>query len=129
MTLYLLDSYAWVEYFMGSGKGEKVRVLFAAEGNEFLTAECCLAEIKGWSLRENRPFEQLFRIIRANSRIVAVTEHDWIDAAQERHEQRKTQPDFGLIDAVLLVKQKEFNGTIVSGDRHFEKLKGVVFLK
>ncbi|MBI2146378.1 hypothetical protein HYU22_03495 [Candidatus Woesearchaeota archaeon] len=126
--LYIIDSYAWIEYFTGSVKGKVLQQLFLDSKNRFLTVECCLAEIKGWSLKQQMDFDSLFKVLRANSRIIPLTEHDWIDAAQHRFEQRQTQPDFGLIDAVLLVKQQEFNCKIVSGDRHFKNLNNIVFL-
>ncbi len=116
--LYIIDSYAWVEYFIGSSKGEILRKLFLDEKNNFLTVECCLAEIKGWALKNNKDFDSLFTIIRANSSILTLTEHNWIDSGEERFEQRKTQKDFGLIDAVILVKQKELNCKLISGDKH-----------
>jgi|SRR3989344_3056679 len=124
----ILDSHAWIEYFNGSKKGEIVRRLFSNE-NDFITIECCLAEIKGWALKNNKNFDELYRLIISNSEILEIEENDWIKAAEERFEQRKTQKDFGLIDAMILVKQKELNCKIISGDSHFEKIKNVIFLR
>ncbi len=126
---YIIDSYAWVEYFIGSEKGEILKKLFLDEKNQFLTVECCLAEIKGWAIKNNQEFDKLYKIIRANSNIIEVTEYNWIEAAVERAEQRKTKKNFGLIEATLLVKQKELNCKIVSGDNHFKDMKNVVFLE
>ena len=127
--LYIIDTYAWVEYFIGSHKAEIIKKLFLDDKNSFLTMECCLAEIKGWALKNNKNFDQLFKIIRANSNIIDITEYDWIDSAQERFEQRKTQKDFGFIDAIILIKQKEFNCKIISGDKHFKNMANVVFIE
>ncbi|MEK6922811.1 MAG: PIN domain-containing protein [Nanoarchaeota archaeon] len=127
--LHIIDSYAWIEYFIGSNKGEILKKLFLDDKNSFLTMGCCLAEIKGLALKNNRDFNQLYKIIKANSRILAITERDWIDTAKERFEQRKKQKDFGLIDAVILVKQKELNCKIVSGDKHFKDMKDVIFMR
>jgi len=126
--LYVIDSYAWVEYFIGSDKGKLLKKLFLDEKNNFLTIECCLAEIKGWALKNNKDFDDLFTIIRANSRILSLTEHNWIDSGEVRFEQRKSQRDFGLIDAVILVKQKELNCKLITGDKHFKGMKSIVFL-
>lgn len=126
---YILDSYAWVEYFIGSQKGEVLKKLFLDERHRFVTVECCLAEIQGWALKNNQDFNQLFKVIRANSTLALLTEHDWIDAGKERFEQRKTQKDFGLIDAVILIKQKELNCVIITGDKHFKELPNIVFLE
>jgi len=125
----VIDSYAWIEYFISSKKGEKVKRLFLDETNQFVTVECCLAEIKGWSLKYNLEFEQFFKIIRANSNIISISEHDWIHAAEEKFNQRRTQKDFGLIDAVILIKQKQLNCKVISGDKHFRNLKNTIFLE
>ena len=127
--MYILDSYAWVEYFLASNKGEKVKELFSVEENIFFTVECCLGELSSWCLRNKKDFNELFRVIRANSKILLVSQHNWIDVGKERFQQRKTQKDFGLIDAVLLVKQKELNCKVVTGDKHFKDLNDVVFLE
>jgi len=124
----IIDSYAWVEYFNGSEKGEVLRKLFLSESNSFFTVECCLAEIKGWALRESQDFYKLVRVIRANSEVLEMSEQDWIDAAVERFEQRKKQRDFGMFDAAILVKQKDLRCKVISGDKHFRDLKNVVFL-
>jgi len=126
--IYIADSYAWIEYFIGSKKGEILKKLFLDEKNKFLTVECCLAEIKGWCLRENQDFEKLIKIIKSNSNILSIIEYDWIDAAKEKFEQRKLQKTFGLIDAMILTKQKELNCKIISCDKHFKNLSSVIFM-
>jgi len=124
-----MDSYAWIEYLIGSIKGETVRKLIFSEKNEFLTIECCLAEIKGWCLREGHDFNKFYQIIKANSQIVSINEHDWIESANERFTQRKKQKDFGLIDSIILTKQKELNCNLITGDKHFKSMNKVVFLE
>ena len=41
----------------------------------------------------------------------------------------KTIKDFGLIDAILLAKQKELKCKIIIADQHFGNLKNIEFLK
>ncbi len=88
--VYLIDTYAWVEYFIGSKKGEKVKKIIEDENNVILTPECCLAEIKGWAIRENMDFEELYNIVRKVSDIQCILTQDWLDAAVIRSEMRKT---------------------------------------
>ena len=127
--VYIIDTYAWIEYFLASRKGQVLRDLLAEPTHQFLTVECCLAEIRGWSLRSKQDFSLLFKVVRANSQVIPVTEHDWIRAAEERFELRKTRSHFGLIDAVIIVKQKEFACKVVSGDAHFKGLKDIIFVE
>ncbi|MBI3032691.1 PIN domain-containing protein [Candidatus Woesearchaeota archaeon] len=125
---YVVDTYAWIEYFNGSSKGKIFEKILLTSENELLTIQCSLAEIINWALREETSFEEAYKVIRANSTIITLSDFDWIDAGKERFQQRKTQKDFGLIDAVLLVKQKQYNAKLISGDKHFKNLKNVIFL-
>lgn len=125
---YLIDSYAWVEYFLGSKKGEILKKLFLNEKNKFYTIECCLAEIRGWSIKNNRDFNEIYAIIKTNSEILKLSEDDWILAGEERIKQREKQKNFGLIDSAILTKQKETNCKIITGDSHFANIKEVIFL-
>ena len=127
--VYLIDTYAWVEYFIGSNKGEKVKKLIEDENNVILTSECCLAEIKGWAIRENMDFEELYNIVRKISDIECILTQDWLEAAVIRSEMRKTTKGFGMMDALIVAQQKRMSCKVVSGDSHFEHLKDVIFIE
>ena len=126
--VYLIDTYAWVEYFIGSKKGEKVKKIIEDENNVIFTPECCLAEIKGWAIRESMDFEELYSIIRKVSDIECILTLDWLEAATIRSELRKTKKGFGMIDALIISQQKRTGCKVVSGDPHFEHLKDVIFI-
>jgi len=125
--LYIIDSYAWVEYFLGSEKGQKVKRLFESD-NEFVTYECCLAELKGWCIRNNINFEEVINIIEINSEIKQITKDIWINAASIKSEMMKKIQDFGLIDAILLANQKILNCKILTGDKHFKDFKETILV-
>lgn len=127
--LYIVDSYAWVEYFIGSDKGEVLKKILNDPANRLITPECCMAELVGWALKNGKDFDKIFAAVRANSEIATITLHDWIEAGRARFDVRRKVKDFGLIDSVILVKQKEFNARVVSGDRHFINMPNVAFMK
>ncbi len=126
--VFLMDTYAWIEYFLGSKRGEKVKKIIEDENNVIITPECCLAEIKGWAIRENVDFEELYTIVRKISDIRCILTQDWLEAATIRSEIRKIEKNFGMIDALILAQQKRTGCTIVSGDTHFRNLKDVIFI-
>jgi rRNA-processing protein FCF1 len=117
-----------VEYFIGSEKGSILREYFLDNKNKFYTVECCLAEIKGWALKNKEDFNKLLEIMKANSDILSLNENDWISAGEERFKQREKIKDFGLIDSVILIKQEQLNCTIITGDKHFKDSKNVVLI-
>ena len=63
-----------------------------------------------------------------NTVIFPVLRPQWIDAAKIRHDIRKIKPKFGLIDAILVAKQRELKCKIISGDYDFKNLKDVVYI-
>lgn len=124
--MYLIDTYAWVEYFIGSNKGKVVKKLIEQEKNA--TPECVLAELKGWAIRESLDFEELYTIVRKLSDIQCITTSDWLEAASIRSEMRKISKDFGMIDALIIAQQKRLGYKVVSGDPHFENIEDTIFL-
>lgn len=126
--VYLLDTYAWVEYFIGSKKGEQVKGMVEDGNNVIYTPECCLAELKGWAIREGIEFEELYRIVRKLSDIQCITTGDWLDAADLRSEMRKKVKDFSMMDALIVAQQRRLGCKVISGDAHFEVVEGTVLL-
>ena len=90
--------------------------------------ECCIAELRGYCLKNNFDFDVLFNGIRKNSLILPVLREHWIKAAKIKHNLRKKIKNFGLIDSILIAKQEELNCKIVTGDYHFKNLKNIIFV-
>jgi predicted nucleic acid-binding protein len=128
MVRYIIDTYAWIEYFRGSGKGDVLRKLFSNPSNKFVTMECCIAELKGACLKDKSNFDYIFRVVKENSFVFPVLLEHWLAAAEMKSDMRKKFKDFGLIDALLMAKQKELSCHIITGDKHFKELKNVVYL-
>ncbi|MEW6069275.1 MAG: PIN domain-containing protein [Candidatus Thermoplasmatota archaeon] len=126
---YIVDAYAWIEYFRGTPIGKRAAKIIDNPATELLTLETTLAVIKSWALRNNVPFSELEIIIRHNSDIVHLTAEDWLRASELRHEARKKIPDFGFFDALILAVQEKVKYKILTGDKHFAKFKNVVLLK
>ena len=126
--VYLIDTYAWIEYFTGSKRGEEVKKIIEDENNIILTPECCLAEVKGWAIRETVDFEELYTIVRKVSDIRCILTQDWLEAAMIRSEIRKTKKGFGMIDALIIAQQQRMSCKVVSGDPHFKDLKNIIFI-
>ncbi len=121
----IVDSYAWIEYFKASAKGAKAKSFIEKETNELFTLDVCLAEIKFWAIEEKLDFEEIKRTILSNSVVIESFSSDWLEAAQIKFEKRKNRKNFGLIDALILAKQKQLNATILTGDTHFKESSGV----
>ena len=128
MVIFIIDTYAWIEYLTGTSKGEILRRLFKNIGNKFITIECCLAELKGYCLKNSFDFDKMNDSVKKNSVIFPVLREHWLAAAEIKSEMRKKFKDFGLIDSILIARQKELNCKIISGEKHFKGLKDVVYI-
>lgn len=126
--IYIIDTYAWVEYFRGSRQGLILSKLFSNTKNKFITLECCLAELKGYCLKHSVNYTRMQDIVKRNSIILPILTDLWIKAAEIKFELRKGIQHFGLIDALLVAKQREIRCKIISGDPHFKTLKQIVYL-
>lgn len=127
--MFLIDAYAWIEYFLGSEKGKIAKKFIDDPKTKLLTLESTLAEIRGWALREGKPFDELHIVIRRNSDIVHSTCEEWLRAAELRFEIRKKVERFGMLDVLLLAAKERHGCKIITGDPHFEKIRDVVYLK
>ena len=55
---YVIDSYAWIEYFMGTKAGEKVKAIIE-NSDEKITPTICLAEVYAKTLKvENQELQK-----------------------------------------------------------------------
>ena len=126
--IFIVDTHAWIEYIKGSKKALIFKKLLDDSKNKFITLECCLSELFGFCLKDNQDFQEAYELIKANSVILPVMVKNWMEAARIRFELRKNIAHFGLIDAILVSKQKELKCKIVSGDPHFKTLKNIVYL-
>ena len=126
--IFIVDSWAWIEYFTGSKSGLKLKKLVDNKNHKFITMECTLSEVNSYCLRTGSNFDRLNSIIKKNSIMLPVTNDIWLKAAETKHEIRKKIKDFGLIDSILVAKQKELNCTIISGDEHFKNMKKIVYI-
>jgi len=126
--IYIIDTYAWIEYIKGSSQGLILKKLFENQKDKFITLECSLAEIKGVCSREKINFNEFYHIVKTNSIILRIQREHWLNAADIKTEFRKKRKNFGLIDAVLIAKQKELSCSLITGDPHFKGLKDVVFV-
>ncbi|MCB9359098.1 PIN domain-containing protein [Candidatus Woesearchaeota archaeon] len=125
--MFIVDSHAWISYFKGDVSAEILGDLINNR-KRLITIECCLSEIKCIALRDWSDFKRMKAIIAANSTILPVLQENWLGAAQIRHDIRKTVQRFGLIDAILVSRQKDLKCKILTGNPHFKKMKNVLYI-
>lgn len=127
MSKLIIDSSAWIEYFLGTQKGAKVRELI--KNNETYTASISLAEIVSKFKRNKMDAQLATDVIFSNSKIVGINTELSMKAGNLHSEMRVGKSKFSLSDAYVLAIAKALKGKVVTGDYDFKALSDVVFLE
>lgn len=117
------DSYAWIEYFSGSGKGRKVKE-YIDENGQIYTPSLCLTEIKAKYIREKKEYIERIEFMLSRSSIIEIGKEIALIAAEI-----KESESLPSIDAVVYAAAKSRDTTLLTGDMHFKGKKGIAFLE
>ncbi len=126
---YLLDTYAWIEYFLGSKNGEIVKELIKT--GDVSTSVISISELSDKYYREGllNEWNKRFQFILNNSKILSLTLAIAKNSGLRKWSLRKKNKTIGLADAIIYETAIQYNLKIVTGDMHFEKLENILFLK
>ena len=125
---YCVDAYAWIEYFDGSTKGSIVAEIIENDGNEIFVPVIAIAEVINAVKKRNRDVDTAFNKLLTLARMAEATPQVAKETGLLYHELRQKVRDFPLADAFLLATARQLNAKIITGDKHFAKMKNVVFL-
>ena len=123
----VFDTYAWAEYFLGTGKGKKVNDFL--NENEVITPILAVIELNCKADKEGWNFDGFLDFIKSKSTISFI---NWDIAklcSQNYLEVRKKHKDFSLIDSIILSTARVNNSKLLTGDRHFKELDETIFLE
>ncbi len=131
--MYVLDTYAWIEYFSNGENSARIADLLESR-EELFTPTIVLAEAKRKLIRElskdrKAVLADMLRFMKTRSLIVDL---NWVIAEKAAEIVDTTLPDksnFGLADAIVLATARTLGAKVVTGDEHFKGLKDVVFIK
>jgi predicted nucleic acid-binding protein len=123
----LLDSFAWMEYFMGTPKGEKVK-RSVDDDIQLYTSPIVIAELYSKSLRTDGNAQERTDFIMKRCAVVTLDEKIAIEAAKIHAKNKVKTPDFGLVDAIILASARSRNMKVLTGDAHFKNIEDAVML-
>jgi len=123
----LIDSFAWIEYFMGTEMGEEVKEV--VESGELLyTSPIVIAETYSKSLRTDGRAEERRNFIVKLCAVIPIDEKIAVEAAKIHAKAKKTMKDFGLADAFVLASARYKNVKVLTGDPHFKDFSESIML-
>jgi len=124
---YVIDSYAWIEYFRGTEAGSHVRPYI--EGDSAATSTLTIAELKEKYLREKwRSFEEDLDFIAARTALTTVDRSIAVMAGEINHKRKQIKRDWGMADSIVLATARTVSAKVVTGDPHFEGLSDVILI-
>ena len=131
----VIDAYAWIEHFIGSAKGQKVKEIIES-ADEVYTPGTVLAEIARKYLREGVDEEIVdsrLQEITGASNIVPVDTNLALESARcflelsaKAHKSKQKNPS--LFDAIVLATGRLLESKILTGDEHFKSLPETVWI-
>ncbi len=134
MAEYVIDTYAWIEYFRGSPEGNAAKEYI--EGGETATPTIVVLELRKNFLRKIKEgketpkgAEENMDYVRSKSTILDLGYASSIKAAETDLEMKQKVKNWGVADAIVLSAARELNAKVVTGDEHFRGLKEAVMIK
>jgi predicted nucleic acid-binding protein len=131
----VIDAYAWIEFFIGSEKGRRVKEIIE-DADEVYTPGTVLAEIARKYLREGVDDETVdarLESISAASNIVHIdpelaseAARCYIEMAAKARKSKLNTPS--LFDALVLAAGRLLKAKVLTGDEHFKNLSETVWL-
>lgn len=127
---YVIDSYAWIEYFMGTQAGEKAKPIIESQ-EEKITPTICLAEIYAKTLKtETQELAEKQRMfIKEKSALAALDELTAVESAKINATMKREIEGWSLADSIVYATALLKKAEVVTGDEHFKKLENVLFIK
>jgi predicted nucleic acid-binding protein len=131
---YVVDAYAWIEYFRASKPGEVAKEYIESE--DAATPTIVVSEISRKLQREieleNETQEgrlKRLEFIRATSQIVDLDFEIATEAGKIDLDMKKDVKGWGLADSIILCTARNAKAKVITGDEHFRGLEETVFIK
>ena len=129
MKKYIVDAWAWIEYFAGTEYGAKLNNILEDASSDVYTSAISLAEVISKTAKEKKDIEAAHDMILSNSIVVNIDEELSKYTGQLHAQMRLTRKDFGIADAFVLALARKLEAQVVTGDPHFEGLKAAILIK
>lgn len=133
MSSYVIDTFAWVEYLIGSKLGRAAKEFI--EGKDSATPSVVLSELKKWYLREieagrrtNQEMKDHLEFVASVTPIVPLDAELAKESGELDFQMKKRVKGWPLADSIIYATAKTRNARVVTGDPHFRGLE-VEFLE
>ncbi len=124
---YVIDSYAWIEYFRGTESGKKAQAY--VESDSATTSTLSLAELREKYLREKWPFfDEDLAFVTTRTSVTPIDREIALLAGEINHKRKSVKREWGMADSIILATARTASAKVVTGDRHFEGLSDAILV-
>jgi len=131
----VVDTYAWIELFIGSEKGRIVKEKLGS-AEEVYTPDIVLAELARKYAREGielSVLEERLSKISEISRIIPIDKGMAMKAAEVDRElkdkaKKACLREPSLVDAIVLATARALNANLITGDQHFKEESETIWI-
>jgi predicted nucleic acid-binding protein len=117
---YVIDSFAWIEYFLGTAAGHRAKDFI--ESDKGITPTIVIAELAEKYRRERLPIAADLDFIIAKTRIAPLDTKIAEKAGSLSPDRKQKVKRWGLADSIVLATSREYGAKVVTGDEHFRDL-------
>ena len=132
----VIDSYAWIEHFIGSEKGLRIDEILK-EADEVHTPDTVLAEVARKYVREgvesklvDQRLEEIVEasnIICLDAKLAASAAKSYLELEFNAKKCKLNRPS--LFDAIVLAAGRSLECSILTGDQHFKNLPETIWVE
>jgi predicted nucleic acid-binding protein len=124
---FIIDTSAWIEYFEGSSKGEKINQY--VENEELITPVIVALELSVKAEKEGWNIEKIYNFIKLKSSIVGFPESEITSFGKMHVSARNKMPSFGMADTIIFATSKNLKMKILTTDHHFKRFDNVILIE
>lgn len=129
MSDFVIDAYAWIEYFDGTKLGENVKEIIEDRKNSIYTNVITIAELSSHFNKIKLNFDDAKKLIMSLSSIHQINTNFAEEAGKLHSNLKKERKHISLADIFVLLTAKKLNAKVVTGDEDFRGLKEVLMIK
>ena len=118
--MLILDTSAWIEYFLKTDKGKKVKNFL--ETQQCHTSLISIAELSQWALKNGKDGRDIVRYAAELSQIIQISGRIAFLAGELNVKRKMKNKKWGMVDSIILATAEKYGLKIITKDNDYRDL-------